>query len=33
MAKSFEVNVNPEILRWARERAGFSEEETAKKLK
>lgn len=31
--KSFEVNVKPEILVWARESIGFSEQEVAKRLK
>jgi transcriptional regulator with XRE-family HTH domain len=33
MRKSFEVFVNPDIIRWARESSGYSIEEIAKKLK
>ena len=33
MPRSFEVDVNPEIIKWARERAGYYEEEAAKKVK
>jgi ribosome-binding protein aMBF1 (putative translation factor) len=34
MAKeSLEVTINPEIIKWARESAGFSVEEISKKLK
>jgi Zn-dependent peptidase ImmA (M78 family)/DNA-binding XRE family transcriptional regulator len=33
MAKSLIVEINPEIIKWARETAGYSKEETAKKLK
>jgi len=32
MKKSFEVSVNPKIIKWARENAGFSDEEIAKKI-
>ncbi|MEO0139478.1 MAG: XRE family transcriptional regulator [candidate division WOR-3 bacterium] len=31
--KTFEVDVNPEVIKWARETAGWSVEEIAKKLK
>jgi len=31
--RSFEVNINPEIIKWARESSGFSIEEIAKKIK
>ena len=33
MKKSFKVEVNPKVIKWARKSANFSEEETAKKLK
>ena len=33
MSRSFEVDVNPEIIKWARESAGWSIEEVASKLK
>jgi len=33
MSRSFEVDVNPEIIKWARESAGWSIEEIASKLK
>ncbi|MFN3976328.1 MAG: helix-turn-helix domain-containing protein [Aquificaceae bacterium] len=33
MARSFEVEINPEIIKWARETAGWSIEEVARKLK
>lgn len=33
MARSFEVSINPEIIKWARQSAGFSIGEIAKKLK
>ncbi len=33
MAKKLVVEVNPEVIKWARETAGYSKEETAKKLK
>ncbi len=33
MAKSFTIEINPEILKWARETAGYSKEQTAKRLK
>jgi len=32
MAKSFKVEINPAIIKWARETAGFTTEETAAKL-
>ena len=33
MSRSFEVDVNPNIIKWARESAGWSIEEIAGKLK
>ncbi len=33
MSRSFEVDINPEIIKWARESAGWSIEEIARKLK
>jgi len=33
MPRSFEVDVNPEIIKWGRESAGYYEEEAAKKSK
>ena len=33
MSRSFEVDVNPNIIKWARESAGWSIEEIAVKLK
>lgn len=33
MTKSFEISINPDVIKWARESAGFSVEEIAKKLK
>lgn len=33
MARSFEVEINPEVLKWARQNAGWTIEEVAKKLK
>ena len=33
MSRSFEVDVNPNIIKWARENAGWSIEEIASKLK
>ena len=33
MSHSFEVDVNPNIIKWARESAGWSIEEIAVKLK
>ena len=33
MARTFGINGNPKIIKWARESAGFSEDEIAKKLK
>jgi len=33
MSRSFEVDVNPNIIKWARENAGWRIEEIASKLK
>jgi len=33
MGRSFVVDINPEIIKWARESAGWSLEEISKKLK
>ena len=33
MARTFEIEINPEIIKWARESAGWSIDEIAKKLK